>query len=130
MLLNGKGIYSSLYRDSEGQTLNENTEPSDKDVTKQSLIPCINGYEDAIEYKVGVHIIKDMISSPVKTKSNEKCSGRFLHDLSRHAICNIKKAVVVAEEWLQDKEITPLGTNWDDLYNHLIVNHDKINPKV
>ena len=37
--------------------------------------------------------------------------------------------MVVAEEWLQDKEITPSGTNWDDLYNHLIVNHDNINPK-
>ena len=37
--------------------------------------------------------------------------------------------MVVAEEWLQDKEITPSGTNWDDLYSHLIVNHDKINPK-
>ena len=32
LLLNGKGIYSPLYRDSEGQTLDKNTEPSNKDI--------------------------------------------------------------------------------------------------
>lgn len=43
-------------------------------------------------------------------------------------ICNIKKAVVIAEEWLVNNQ-TPSGTNWNDLYSHLITSYERIHPK-
>ena len=60
--------------------------------------------------------------------TGEKCSGRFLLDLSKQTVCNLKKVAIIAEEWLVNNDI-PSGTNWDDLYQHLLDNYETINPK-
>lgn len=83
LIINGKGDYSNLYLNSEPLTLNENTEPSSEDPNTKTLVPCLNGHEDAIKYKMRVHVIKEIISSPVNTKFTKKCTGRFLYVISR-----------------------------------------------
>lgn len=43
-------------------------------------------------------------------------------------MANIKKATIIAGEWLVSNE-KPSGTNWDYLYAHLIENYEKINSR-
>ena len=69
-----------------------------------------------------------MLKCPTKNLSDDHCSGRFLLDLCKQTVANIKKAAIIADEWLvcNDK---PSGTSWEDLYAHLIDNYERINPK-
>ena len=124
LLYNGKSNYASMYRHAESTNLDNNVKPKEIEDSPGTkiLVSSIHGYEDAIDYKSDIHFDLRMILSPSKTKLKDKCSGRFLWDLSRAAICNIKKAAIIADEWLVNND-TPSGTNWEDLYHHLLTSY-------
>ena len=93
LLYNGKSNYASMYRHVESMNLDNNSEPKEIEDSPGTkiLVSSIHGYEDAIDYKSDIHFDLQMILSPSKTKLKDKCAGRFLRDLSRTAICNIKR---------------------------------------
>ena len=47
-------------------------------------------------------------------------SGRYLFDLTKAAIANIKKAVVIAKKWMDIGELLS-GCTYYDLYAHLVI---------
>ena len=113
LLIGAKESYSHLYRDSTGANVNldPNAEPGSKspDQSPFSLLPAFTNFDEHMEYKAGVHFNRAMLTSPVKSKLHEQCSGRFLLELSRAAIANIKKASVIADKWSLQND-TPSGT--------------------
>ena len=68
----------------------------------------------------------ETLCCPLKNKSLETCSGRYILNNERLALRNIKKAIVIAEEWLNDGEL-PSGKTWDDLYAHVLSEGNNIN---
>jgi len=92
------------------------------------LHPALQAYNSHTQYTTGVHFTPTMLKCPTKSINKEQCSGRFLLDLCKQTVANVKKACVVAEEWLLTHD-KPSGNNWEDLYSNLIENNNKINPK-
>ena len=71
----------------------------------------------------GIHFTKHILASPSKSKI-EKCSGRTIIELGKNILKNIKKAAVIAEEWLNNGDL-PSGKLFDDLYAHVIDIHEE-----
>lgn len=71
----------------------------------------------------------DMLQCPTKQGEGVTCSGRFLYDLAKQTITNIKKAGVITDKWLDGNGELPLGTSWADLYAHLLDCRTQIHSK-
>ena len=105
MMCSGKGAYSSMYHKLQPII----TCPDDISVSEGSgspsliLHPALLGYDGHIQYIPGKNYTADMLKSPTKSMTGEKCSGRFLLDLSKQTVCNLKKVAIIAEEWLVNK---------------------------
>ena len=133
LLINGKGVYKGIFdihprnitdKDGDGAVLSDVENPNEELVLKKIY------YSSLIPYRFtsGLHFTRDVLGCPTKNVTDEKCSGRFLLDLAKSTVANLKKAVVIAEEWLDDGKL-PSGKNWGDLYAHLLVRKDEINSK-
>ena len=83
---------------------------------------------DVGRYIAGEHFNERSVAAPAKTKPNELASGRHILDLAKTTLKNLKKAVAIAEDWLNDGSL-PSGSTWDDLYAHVLVEYGKENPK-
>ena len=133
LMCGGKGAFSEMFNVIQTVVTNPeadvNTESSDTSQSRSLVLhPALCQYQSHIQYTSGTHFTAAMLKCSTKKVTEDKCSGRFLLDLCKQTVANIKKASIVADEWLINNE-QPSGTNWDDLYAHLIENHDKINPK-
>ena len=133
MMCDGKGSYSHMY--SIVQTVVTNAEVdvnNDTASTSSSrslvLYPSVLAYDTHIQYASGVHYIPLMLKASTKSLNKDRCTGRFLMDLCKHTVANLKKASIIADEWMVNND-KPSGTSWDDLYAHLLDNYEKINPK-
>ena len=78
--------------------------------------------EKNVFYTNGVHITGRNLRAPTNTKE-ELASGRYLLLLARTTLKNVKKAVAMAEEWLDGGKL-PSGRTWDDLYAYISSNHE------
>ena len=100
LLCSSKGTYSSLYRTLQHLV----TSADDISVSEGSGSPslvlhgALLGYDTHIQYFAGKSFTVDMLKFPAKSMTSEKCSGRFLLDLSKQTVCNLKKAAIIAEE--------------------------------
>ena len=135
LMCDGKGTFSHMYNIIQTVVTNTdheaNTETGAQNGSSRSLIlhPSLFEYESHIQYTSGLHFNAAMLkSSTKKLNEDNKCSGRFLLDLCKQTIANIKKATIIADQWLINND-KPSGTNWDDLYSHILENYEKINPK-
>ena len=132
MLCEGKSNYKNLY--SSVQTVLTNNDEDINSTTASSsskllvLHQALSGYDAHMQYTTMLHYTPTMLKCPIKNLNKEKCSGQFLLDLCKQTIANIKKACVIADKWLVHNE-KPSGTNWDDLYAHLIESYESINPR-
>ena len=132
LMFNAKGRYSQMYQ--TVHTLNtlkdvEISKEANAPITNQlALSPVLLNFDFHIRYVSGEHFTVPMLQCPTKTVTKELCTGRFLLDLSKQTVANIKKASILADQWLVDNE-TPSGTVWEDLYRYLIENSDKINAR-
>jgi hypothetical protein len=132
LMFNAKGQYSNMY-----QTVHTINTSKDADISEEghtpitnqlALSPVLLNFDMHIRYLSGEHFTIPMLQCPTKSLTKELCTGRFLLDLSKQAVQNIKKASILADQWLVDNG-TPSGTVWEDLYRYLIDNSDKINTK-
>ena len=133
MMCDGKGSYSHMY--SIVQTVVTNAEEDVNNDTastssSRSLVlhPSLLAYDTHIQYAFRVHYIPLMLKASTKSLNKDRCTGRFLMDLCKHTVANLKKASIIADEWMVNND-KPSGTNRDDLYAHLLDNYEKINPK-
>ena len=69
-------------------------------------------------YIAGVHFTVNSLSAPTKARPMDKITGRNIYDLAMSTIRNIKKAMAVTDEFLNNGDL-PSGQTWDDLYHHL-----------
>eukprot|EP00588_Corethron_pennatum_P014731 CAMPEP_0194271204 /NCGR_PEP_ID=MMETSP0169-20130528/5044_1 /TAXON_ID=218684 /ORGANISM="Corethron pennatum, Strain L29A3" /LENGTH=408 /DNA_ID=CAMNT_0039013497 /DNA_START=40 /DNA_END=1266 /DNA_ORIENTATION=- len=126
LLLAGHGPYADLF-DKEFVVVTDNNLSSEysncKLVLKKYFFP-ENEFERIVAHE---HFDLDSLSSPTKASNGTRASGRYLRDLSQHALRNIKKAVIIAEEWLKSNEAPPSGRVWDDLYAHVLSRWEDIN---
>ena len=132
LMCSGKGRYSDMYQTVQTLVTTDSVELGN-DATSSAasqlvLSPVLLNFDTHIWYVSGEHFSPAMLRCPTKTLTKELCSGRFLIDLSKQAVANIKKASIIADEWLSNNE-KPSGTVWEDLYRHLILNSERINPK-
>ena len=73
----------------------------------------------------GVDFTVESLSVPTKVRIAEKITGRNIYDLAILSFRNIKKAMALATEWLNNGDL-PSGQTWDDLYSHLYLKSDEI----
>ena len=53
----------------------------------------------------GVHFTVESLSAPTKDRPTEKITGRNIYDLAMATIHNIKKAMAVADEFLNNGDL-------------------------
>lgn len=132
LMLEGKGKYANMYQVVQTIVTATTPETSSNEIalppTKLVLCPALLAFDTHIRYISKEHFTSKMLKCPTKTLSIETCSGRFLLDLSKQTVANIKKAAIIADEWLVDNG-KPSGTIWEDLYSHLIENANRINAR-
>ena len=132
LMYQGQGRYSEMFYKVHTINTSNNVEiATDNDDAIRNhlaLSPVLLNYDNHIRYVCGEHFTIDMLRCPTKTLTKELCTGRYLLDLSKQAVANIKKAAILADQWLVNNQ-KPSGTCWDDLYKFLIENSDKINSK-
>ena len=132
LMCNGKGLYSDMYQLIQTLVTNNDSELGDGTISSTPgclvLSPVLLNFDTHIRYVSGEHFTIPMLRCPTKTLTKELCTGRFILDLAKQTVANIKKASIIADEWLVNNE-KPSGTVWEDLYKHLISNGDKINHK-
>ena len=121
-LLSGFGTYSSLYnKENPVQVTDRDTQSADAvyaDVDDYVLV-LKDCFSEDQRYIAGRNFTIDSLSSPTKKRMNEKITGRNIYDLAMSTIKNVKKAMAIADEWLQDGKI-PSGACWEDLCQHII----------
>jgi hypothetical protein len=110
----GQGIYARLFTQDSTPSVNGNV------VSENSMI--LHSYlvrlDDRI-IKVGPTITEDIISSA--TLSTDKLiSGDNLWSAASEAHKNCKKALAIAEDYLDDKKNLPSGHNLEDYLNHVL----------
>lgn len=130
LLVNGTAKYGPLY-DKEiiivtdrNTATDTSTAPNNKLVLKQ-MFHCKNS---AHRFVSGTHFSEEILCCPQKNTTSEKCSGRYILDNARLALRYIKKAIVIAEEWLNDGEL-PSDKSWEEMYEHLLSCSNEISPK-
>ena len=132
LMLAGKNQYSEMYKNVQTLNISNNADvqnDSTKPIANElALSPVLLNFDNHIRYVCGEHFNSAMLRCPTKTLTKEFCTGRFLLDLCKQAVANIKKASILADQWLINNE-TPSGTVWEDLYKHLLENSNKINAK-
>ena len=124
LLMEGRGVYCNLYVEIPNTTQitdKNHQSPPNKIASgaKPSLMLHSRFCHDGCQYIVGKHFNIQTLSSPAKTKLDEKITGRNIYDLAIITLRNLKKATAFAEEWLNGGDL-PSGNTWDDLYSHLI----------
>ena len=130
LMCGGKGKYMNMYNIVQTVVTNpdaETNESGDHPSSKLVLCPALLSFDTHIRYISGDHFTSSMLKCPTKALT-KKCSGRFLFELSKQTVANMKKASIIADEWLVNNE-KPSGTMWEDLYRHLIDNAERINRK-
>jgi len=123
LLLKGYGEYSRLFDEEVKIVTDKDASDKELDSVRQLVLKDIFTGTSAIRYTSNVHITRELLVSPKKTKPNEKATARYIVELAKLSIKNIKKAIVIAEEWLNNGEL-PSGQTWDDLYHHVLETHE------
>ena len=132
LLVRGHGHYARIYDIGVNVVTDRNTaciddativEPSSSSTNKLVVKEYFNPINNGCHYTAGVHFNSDTVSASSKS-STDKCAGRSIIELGKIVLKNVKKAVVIAEEWLNNGEL-PSGKTWDDLYAHIIVVHEE-----
>ena len=129
LLMSGHGDYGRIYDTSDDFLVTDrNAEPSailDSQKGSHRLVvkDIFNKSENAFRFVSGVHFTKDTVASASKS-TIEKCSGRTIIELGKNVLKNIKKASVIADEWLNDGDL-PSGKSYDDLYAHVVEVHEE-----
>lgn len=129
LLISGHGDYGRIYDASDDFLVTDrNAEPSiilDSQKIARRLVvkDMFNKSENAFRFVFGVHFTKDTVTSASKYKI-EKCSGWTIIELGKNVLKNIKKATVIADEWLNDGD-WPSGKSYDDSYAHVVEVHDE-----
>ena len=106
------------YNDAEVGN-NENSSASIQLVLSSVLL----NFDTHIRYLSCENFTIEMLPCPKKTPTKDMCSGRFLFDISKHVVANMKKAFIIVDEWLVQNEKS-LGIACEDVYKHLILNGD------
>ena len=138
LLVKGHGNYDRIYDREFTMVTARSTVPIDANVSSGSsssssrvlsltVKDIFSSVTDTMRYISGKHFTNSSIAAPSKTKPNDKVTGRSLIDLARTTLRNVKKAVVAAEEWLAGGDL-PSGKTWDDLYAHVLINHEENAP--
>ena len=117
LLVNGHGNYSRIYNIDVNVVTDRNATsicnniPGDISNSTHRLVirEVFNPNDNAYLFTSGVHFTIDTVASSSKSSIN-KCTGRAIIELGKLALKNIKKAVVIAEDWLNDGEL-PSGTS-------------------
>lgn len=128
LLFDGANFYRKLYdyTNMENETIDD-AETCDVNETQQVLLKQRYGKDGkeshySPRYIRGEHFTVELLSSPTKSKVNEKATGRYIYDLAMSTLRNLKKAKALAEQYLDGNGHLPSGKCWDDLYSFL---HDK-----
>ena len=130
LLLQGHGDYSRIYDEEVTIVTNPNATVDEVSSNKSRILKsifCTSSDKTNMRFVSGTHFNKMSLSAPTKNKLTEKITGRNVLDLAKLALKNVKKAIVIAEEWLTDGEL-PSGRSYDDLYAHILSKYDDINP--
>uniref|UniRef100_A0A6U5L0F0 Uncharacterized protein n=1 Tax=Corethron hystrix TaxID=216773 RepID=A0A6U5L0F0_9STRA len=129
LLLSGHRFYNRLFTielSSNVTDRNVAAIPSSQNSADGSLFYLKNRYCTAkARFLRGKHFTKESLSSPTKTRPQDKITGRNVYDLAQSTLRNLKKVTAMAEEWLDDGKL-PSGRSWDDLYDHLISKSDEM----
>jgi len=128
LLLKGDGDYLRIYEEESVVITERNRSYVNKYGKVLVLRNIFSGSDDSRRFVSGKHFTSNTIASPVKSKPNDKASGRYIVDLAKITLRNLKKAGDIADQWLCDGEL-PSGTTWDDLYAHVLSHHELINSK-
>ena len=100
----GKGHYYEIYQTM--QTLVTSTDARVRDNENSSagsqlvLSPMLLNFDIHIRYVSCEHFSQEILQCPPKTLTNNRCSGRFLVDLSKQVVADMKKYSIIADEWL------------------------------
>mmetsp|Transcript_11045 Transcript_11045/g.12639 ORF Transcript_11045/g.12639 Transcript_11045/m.12639 type:complete len:390 (-) Transcript_11045:6-1175(-) len=129
LIVNAKAEYKNIYEIETVKLLQQAPIESylgghRKCVLKELFSPPSAPYR----FVAGKHFDYEVLCCPTKILTAKKCSGRFLLELARKTITNLKKAVVIADAWLDNGDL-PSGKTWNDLYVHTISKSFKNNPK-
>lgn len=125
LLVTGQGRYGDLYDTEEvGQVTNRDTQQSSAD-TGGELLVLKSRFSWSNKWIAGVHFTVESLSAPTKARPTEKITGRNIYNLAMATIRNIKKAMAVADEFLNNGDL-PSGQTWDNLYHHLYEKGDDI----
>ena len=134
LLVNGTGHYANMYNTETAIVTDRDTDnntPNTPNNYKLVLKPIFSNsalLTSTLNYTSKVHFDETVLSCPHKKMTEEKCSGRYIIDNARICVRHIKKAMVIADQWLNDGEL-PSGSSWDDLYSHVLSQYKDINPK-
>eukprot|EP00587_Corethron_hystrix_P005035 CAMPEP_0113330084 /NCGR_PEP_ID=MMETSP0010_2-20120614/21372_1 /TAXON_ID=216773 ORGANISM="Corethron hystrix, Strain 308" /NCGR_SAMPLE_ID=MMETSP0010_2 /ASSEMBLY_ACC=CAM_ASM_000155 /LENGTH=497 /DNA_ID=CAMNT_0000192471 /DNA_START=287 /DNA_END=1783 /DNA_ORIENTATION=+ /assembly_acc=CAM_ASM_000155 len=121
LLLHGSGLYGTLY---DEEVIRVNAANTTKFVLKRSLF----GDADYERVVAGEYFDYDLLTSSTKDPGHS-ATGRYLRDIAIKALGHVKKAVAIAEEWLERNPAPPSGRVWEDLYSHVLSQWEVISPK-
>ena len=85
--------------------------PSNASYSVKPIFTC----EQNLHYVDYFNITRNSLRSPMKTKPEELASGRYLYNLAKLTLKNLRKAVSIAEEWLDNGDLSS-GQTWSNLY--------------
>eukprot|EP00587_Corethron_hystrix_P005332 CAMPEP_0113326560 /NCGR_PEP_ID=MMETSP0010_2-20120614/18606_1 /TAXON_ID=216773 ORGANISM="Corethron hystrix, Strain 308" /NCGR_SAMPLE_ID=MMETSP0010_2 /ASSEMBLY_ACC=CAM_ASM_000155 /LENGTH=498 /DNA_ID=CAMNT_0000186939 /DNA_START=318 /DNA_END=1817 /DNA_ORIENTATION=+ /assembly_acc=CAM_ASM_000155 len=122
LLLHGSGLYGTLY---DEEVIRVNAANTTKFVLKRSLF----GDADYERVVAGEYFDYDLLTSSTKDPGGHSATGRYLRDIAIKALGHVKKAVAIAEEWLERNPAPPSGRVWEDLYSHVLSQWEVISPK-
>ena len=134
LLVNGTGRYAHMYNTETTIVTDRDTDSNEvntPNTCKLVLKPLFSNsalLTSTTNFISKFHYDETVLSCPHKKVTDEKCSGRYIIDNARICIKHIKKAIVIADECLDDGGL-PSGRSWDDLYSHILSEYKQINEK-
>jgi len=117
LLLKGYGEYFRLFDEEVNIVTDKDASNKEFDSVRQLFLKDIFTGTSAIRYTSNVHITRELRVLPKKT--NEQATARYIVELEKLSIKNIKKSIFIAEEWLNNGEL-PYGQIWYNIYHHVL----------
>ena len=118
LVLDGHGRYSELYDKEAPPTITDRNTQNASGNDDCNILVLKARFNEGNRFVAGTNFNIATLSAPTKKRITELISGRNIYDLAMTALRNIKKALALAGEWLNDGDL-PSGQSWDDLYLHL-----------
>ena len=126
LLVSGHYKYRKLFNIelSSNIVTNRDADISNED-TNDEILVLKHIYANEKRYVAGEDLTVQLLSAPTKARLSESITGRNIYDLARSSLKHLKKAIALADDWLNNGEL-PSGNTWDDLYSHLYDKSDDI----